>query len=189
MVKVRCITTDDYKRTSSMFKVIYSFHSSPFGKCLIAITNADKAVVYLGFVDGTEANALKALKSKWPISEILEDTENEMQDIIETIFRIDTFPFDSVSVLLKGTEFQIKVWKSLTTISTGISVTYEEVARMIENPKAIRAVGSAISKNCIAYIIPCHRVKGKNGSNKYAWGVERKEAMLNYEKKMVNIKD
>lgn len=182
MVKFLSITTDTYEIAGPKMGLLYAFHPTPFGKCLIAVTNTDKAVAYLGFVDGTEAQALRALEKEWSLSKVSKDTENEIKNIVEEIFGSDASSLDSICVLLKGTDFQVRVWKSLIDIPKGTSTTYEKVAKMIDNPKAIRAVGNAISKNRVAYIVPCHRVRGKTGSNKYTWGVERKEALLKYER-------
>lgn len=181
MVIFRSITVDEYKNVYMMFHLLYAFHQTPFGRCLIAITDVDDDVTYLGFADRNENEALEILKQKWPMIKILEDTENKTKAIIEKIFHPDTSHLHSVRVLMKGTEFQIKVWRSLINIPNKTITTYEKIAQEIDNPKAAIAVGSAISKNYIAYIVPCHRVKGKNGSNNYTWGVERKEAMLKYE--------
>lgn len=182
MVKFQSMTTAEYKMDPSAFKLLYAFHQTPFGKCVIAITDTNKAVVYLGFVDDIEAHALKVLKNEWPLTEISEDTGDETKSIIKAVFQSDVPLLDSLCILQKGTEFQVKVWKSLMTIPKGECTTYEEVAKRIENPKAIRAVGNAISKNRIAYIVPCHRVTGKKAdSDKYAWGVQRKQAILKYE--------
>lgn len=186
MVKLRTMTMEEYKVDHSTVSLQYAFHQTRFGKCLIAITGSDKAVVYLGFVDGEEHPALKALKHDWPLSEILKDTENKTKKIIKKVFQSDIPSLDSIRVLLKGTSFQMKVWKSLMTIPKGESTTYEEVAKTIEKPKAVRAVGNAIAKNRIAYIVPCHRVTGKKaGNDKYEWGVQRKQAMLKYERNLV----
>lgn len=186
MIKFQSITTDEYKMNRSAFKLLYAFHQSPFGKCLIAITDANKAVVYLGFVDGAEAHALKILENEWPLSEISEDTGNKTKSIIEAIYQPDALSLDSFCILMKGTPFQVKVWESLMVIPKGESITYEEVARRIENPKAIRAVGNAISKNRVAYLVPCHRVTSKRiNCDKYAWGVQRKQAILNYERDLM----
>ncbi|KAL6432140.1 hypothetical protein ACFW04_006687 [Cataglyphis niger] len=182
MVLFRSIMVNEYKNKYMWFQQLYGFHQTPFGKCLIAITDTtDEDVTYLGFVDEDESKALEILKQKWPMTKTLKDTENKTKIVIEKIFHPDTSHLHSVGVLMKGTEFQIKVWRSLINIPKETITTYEKIAQMIDNPKAAIAVGNAISKNYIAYVVPCHRVKGKNGSNKYAWGVERKEAILEYE--------
>lgn len=184
MVVFRSITENEYKNEYMTFQQLYAFHETPFGKCLIAITDTNEDVIYLGFVED-ESEALKILKQKWSMTKTLKDNENKTKNIIEKIFHPDTSDLHSVSVLMKGTEFQLKVWKSLISIPKGTITTYEKIAQMIDNPRAAIAVGNAISKNYIAYVVPCHRVKGKNGSNKYSWGVERKEALLEYESRHV----
>lgn len=181
MVIFQGITVDKYKNVCMTFQLLYAFHQTPFGKCLIAITDVDEDVTYLEFADRDENEALKILKQKWPMTKILEDTGNKTKAIVEKIFHPDTSHLSSIRVLMKGTEFQIKVWRSLINIPNKTITTYEKIAQEIDNPKGAIAVGSAISKNYIAYIVPCHRVKGKNGSNNYSGGVERKEAMLKYE--------
>jgi len=180
MIKFQSMTAKEYKTNCRTFQLLYGFHYTPFGKCLIAVTDTDENVAYLSFVDETEQKALEVLKKIWPTTTILRD-KNKTTSITEKIFHDDACQLNFVSVLMKGTEFQTKVWKSLTTIPKGTVTTYEKVAQMIDNPKAAHAVGSTISRNYIAYIVPCHRVKGKNGSNNYTWGVERKEAILEYE--------
>ncbi|OAD53200.1 Methylated-DNA--protein-cysteine methyltransferase [Eufriesea mexicana] len=129
------MTRQEYKINHTKFKIIYAFHSTPFGNCLIGTTNTDKAIVHLGFV---------------------------------------------------GKKFQIKVWEALMLISDGSTVTYEQVAQNIGKPTASRAVGNAVMKNYIVYLIPCHRVVGKSGSNKYKWGTNLKESILTHERKYVN---
>lgn len=89
--------------------------------------------------------------------------------------------------MLRGTELQCKVWKELTNIDVGMTTSYSKVAEAVGNPKAIRAVASAIAKNRIGYIIPCHRVIRKEGApNKYRWGPERKVKILDYEATLKN---
>lgn len=181
MVLFQSITVDEYVNEHKTFQLLYAFHQTPFGKCLIAITDTDEAVTYLGFVDEDEREALKSLKEIWPMTKVFKN-DSRTKIMIEKIFHPDTSHLDSVRVLMRGTGFQIKVWSSLLTIPKKTITTYEKIAQMIANRRAAIAVGNAISKNYIAYIVPCHRVKGKHGSNKYAWGVERKEAILEYER-------
>ena len=89
-------------------------------------------------------------------------------------------------LLLVGTMFQVKVWQAALSIPTGKTISYQELAQAIGHSKAVRAVGSALARNNITYFIPCHRIIGKNGDSKgYAWGVDTKKALLNYEKKFL----
>ncbi|XP_017790020.1 PREDICTED: bifunctional transcriptional activator/DNA repair enzyme Ada [Habropoda laboriosa] len=185
MVRFQTMTSEEYKAKHENFKIIYAFHPTPFGNCLIGITNIDKAVIHLTFVSKTNIEAFNELKDNWPLSELIEDTTNETDEIMEKIFSEPVLTNDSILVLLKGTEFQITVWKALTLILEGTTITYAEVASKIGKPKAVRAVGNAVMKNNIAYLVPCHRVVGKS-SNKYKWGTKIKENILAHECKYAN---
>lgn len=177
---------EEYERNCMTFQLLYAFHQTPFGKCLIAVTDTDEAVAYLIFIDDDdETEAIKDLKTMWSLSRTWEDG-NRTGTVVEKIF----YPVDCqprlVRILMKGTEFRIRVWRSLTRIPEGTVVSYKEVARMVDS-KPI-AVGSAIAKNYIAYVVPCHRVVPKctfeypmYAHGKYIWGVERKKAIIEYE--------
>ncbi|XP_024885349.1 uncharacterized protein LOC112463278 isoform X1 [Temnothorax curvispinosus] len=188
MVVFRGMTVDEYKSNCMTFQLLYAFRRTPFGKCLVAVTDTDGDVAYLTFVDDDddETKAIGDLKAKWPLTKISEDIGNKTETVVVRIFHPDGSQLRSVRVLMKGTEFQIKVWRSLTEIPGGSVTTYEEVARMTDCKAAI-AVGSAISKNYVAYVVPCHRVTAKRANargTKYAWGLERKHAILEYEKQI-----
>ena len=181
MVLVRTMTPQDYKLNHAKFKIIYSFQSTPFGDCLLGITNTNGAVAYLAFVDKGNEEALAVLKSVWPLTDLVEDTSSITNNIMSNVCAMSLD--DSFSVLLKGTEFQTKVWESLMQIPRATTTTYEQVAMIIGNPKASRAVGNAVMKNNVALLVPCHRVRGKSGSNKYKWGASRKEMIIAHEGK------
>lgn len=187
MVRLQNMTPREYKEKYNSFKINYGIHPTPFGVCLIGITSTDKAIVHLGFVPNTETEALTELKNNWPFSNIVEDTSNVTNEILEKVFSKCASVDDSILILMKGTEFQVKVWKALMLIPRGTTVTYEEIARSINEPKAVRAVGNAVKKNNIAYLVPCHRVVGKSGSSKYKWGTECKENFLMHERECANI--
>ncbi|XP_053985861.1 bifunctional transcriptional activator/DNA repair enzyme Ada [Hylaeus volcanicus] len=178
MVRIRAMTSEEYRAKHESFKIIYGFHPTFCGNCLLGVTDSDKTVVYLAFVDKSQEEALAELKNDWPLSELTKDNMFETEEIVRKIFSPRGLVGDHITVLLLGTEFQIKVWRSLLSIPVATTVTYEQVASMIDHPKAARAVGNAVMKNKIAYLIPCHRVKGKSGSNKYKWGTDRKENIL-----------
>ncbi|KAK0162605.1 hypothetical protein PV327_006371 [Microctonus hyperodae] len=187
VIKVFTMNLNEYNNAVNLskFKIIYGIHSSPFGNCLIGVTDDQIAICHLWFFDNLSDVCLKIMEDEWPGIELIED-KSVTNEIIKSIFSdVD----DNVSIFLKGTDFQINVWEALMNIPKGNTVTYSDVAGMIENPKAIRAVATAIASNRIGYLVPCHRVFPKNNSNtKFRWGVQRKFAMLNYEKatKVIN---
>lgn len=180
MVRVQTMTAQEYKLNHN-FNIIYAFHSTPYGNCLLAIRNTDKAIVHLTFVDNSNEGALDELKKEWSLTELIQDTNYETNEIMHSVFSPCATLDDTLSVLLKGTEFQLQVWDALTRIPKATMVTYEQLALMIGKPKASRAVGNAVMKNNIALLIPCHRVVGKTGKNKYKWGVKRKEHIMKEE--------
>ncbi|XP_043466148.1 bifunctional transcriptional activator/DNA repair enzyme Ada [Leptopilina heterotoma] len=199
MFKLQLMTADNYKKEGFKYQVNYAFHQTQFGKSLIGILdNKEKSICHLSFVNKSETTSLESLKKQWPKNELLENLK-ETTKYIEIIFSEnfkgleennendeDSNFEDVINIILKGTEFQIKVWTQLIEIPCGSTTTYEKVAQAIENPKAVRAVANAIAGNLVAYLIPCHRVMSKNGANKYAFGVECKLKILNYEKEITN---
>ncbi|KAK0086998.1 hypothetical protein PV326_005333 [Microctonus aethiopoides] len=188
VIKVFTMSANEYNIAVNLskFQIIYGIHSSLFGNCLIGVTNDQNAICHLWFFDGDSSDVcLKIMADEWPGIDLIED-KSVTNEIIESIFSDVN---DNLSIFLKGTDFQINVWKVLMTIPKGNTVTYSDVAGMIGKPKAIRAVATAIANNRIGYVVPCHRVLPKNSSNtKFRWGTQRRFAMLNYEKatKVIN---
>lgn len=171
------MTPEEYYAKSTDLVISYSTFRTQFGSCLVAST--DKGVCNVLFAN-TNADAIAELKSRWLLSKIVKKHEPSHAEV-ERIFEngsTDT----KINVHLKGTDFQIRVWKALLTIPKSSTSTYGEIAKQLGDPKSSRAVGTAIGNNPIGYIIPCHRVlttTGKIGG--YRWGVERKKAMLGFE--------
>ncbi|XP_051166082.1 bifunctional transcriptional activator/DNA repair enzyme Ada [Leptopilina boulardi] len=194
MFKLQSMSADDYKTDGFKYKIFYAFHQTPFGKCLIGIlNNKEKAICHLSFVNKNESTSLESLKKRWTQNELIKNVK-ETTEYVEIIFSPNFKGLndensdldDVIYIVLKGTEFQIKVWTQLIEIPCGSTTTYEKIAQAIEKPTAIRAVANAIANNQLGYLIPCHRVMSKNGCNKYEWGVERKIEILNYEKELTN---
>ncbi len=180
-VTFEAMTPGDFKRQGARVKISYGFCKSPFGECLLAIT--ERGICHLGFVEKDErSDALNQLFQTWPGSEFTENQER-IGLIVKNIFRIDQMqnsrPFN---LHLKGTNFQINVWRALLSIPEGWVVSYQDIASYIGHPKAFRAVANAIAINPVAYLIPCHRVIAKSGNiNKYRWGSTRKKALIGWE--------
>jgi len=177
-VNIEAITPAEYKSKGKDLVIYYGHHESLFGKCLIGVTEKGICALYFGN-ENSDIDTLADLRLRWPNSQIIQD-QSKTKVYLDQIFSVNKK--NRINIFLKGTNFQIQVWKALLTIPEGQLLTYEEVARKIKNPKALRAVGTAIGSNPISYLIPCHRVINKIGVvGNYRWGRSRKYAMIGYE--------
>lgn len=169
------VTPKEYKELGKGLSITYGYGFSPFGKVLLGFTC--KGICYMEFCDDNEELVLKNLMKHWSNADFKND-DKQIQQKLDYIF-IDKKAF---KLFVKGTNFQINVWKALLNIPNGVVTTYQSIANSIDKPKAVRAVATAIGSNSIAYLIPCHRVIGKSGAmSGYRWGVERKKIALAYE--------
>lgn len=181
IVNVYAVTPGEMKAEGEGLTIRYGVHPSPFGDCFLAVTA--RGVCALSFVDTRGAgNALGELRSHWGKATILRDRQGTRVSA-ERIFapaRGRNAP--PPGVVVRGTNFQIRVWEALLRIPPGCVASYEEIAVRIDAPAAVRAVGSAVGKNPVAYLIPCHRVIRKTGAfGQYGGGTARKKAMLAWE--------
>ena len=163
----------------------YGFHPCPFGQALVMVTGEGPcaSLVGLAFCDaGEEVLALEDMKGRWPNAHYSENRPLT-KDMAKRIFTPDNWSPDTpLRVTLIGTDFQIRVWDTLLGIPLGRAKTYSDIAEAIENPKAVRAVGAAVGRNPISFVVPCHRALGKSGAlTGYHWGLTRKRAMLGWE--------
>lgn len=179
-VNVEAVTPAEYKRMGAGLKIEYGYHATPFGECLLAKT--DRGICGLWFTDtlGREATLVE-LERKWPDAELIKN-ESATGPLVQRVFAAGSDKSSTnepLNLLIRGTNFQLQVWEALLRIPAGSVCTYGDVAKMIDRPKSARAVGSAIGKNGIAWLIPCHRVINKNGATEnYRWGKLRKKAIL-----------
>jgi AraC family transcriptional regulator, regulatory protein of adaptative response / methylated-DNA-[protein]-cysteine methyltransferase len=177
-VSVEAVTPGEFKKRGAGLRIAYGFHPSPFGECLLATT--DRGVCAMYFVTSNRESVLNEVRRRWPGADFVEDpktTGKYLERIFQRSARLEKLPID-----LRGTNFQIKVWQALLEIPPGAVVPYEDLAARVGNPRATRAVGSAVGQNPIAFIIPCHRVIRKVGAiGNYHGGVSRKRAMLAWE--------
>lgn len=158
----------------------YGIVETPFGNCLIG--TIEHAICTLQFCDDNEKALVFQLKKTWKNCIIKKGNLSSLQKLANTIFRTSTKE-ENIFLYLHGTSFQLKVWKTLLTIPFGITLSYSELAKIMGNTKAIRAVASAIARNDIGYLIPCHRIIHKNGNlGQYRWGTDRKSRMQKWEK-------
>ncbi len=175
------MTPGDFKKQGHGLKIEYCFCNSPFGECLIATTA--RGICHFGFIQKKNRDdALNQLFGAWPGAMFCEYSR-PIAPLVNQIFNPDqadnSRPFN---VLIKGTNFQINVWKALIQIPSGNIVSYKDIAAYIGRPKAFRAVASAIAINPVAYLIPCHRVIARSGKiHRYRWGTSRKKALVGWE--------
>lgn len=176
-VSCEAVTPGEYKLRGQDVTIRYGFHPTPFGDCLIART--ERGICALRFVDApSKRAALRELQDEWKNADLVEDGD-ETQPICRQIFEDARAPFH---LHLRGTNFQLKVWQALLTIPSGSLTNYGDLAAKIGTPRASRAVGSAVGRNPIAYLIPCHRVIRSLGViGDYRWGHERKQAIIGWE--------
>lgn len=174
-VNTEAVTPGEYKSRGEGVSIRYGIHITPFGKCLIAAT--DRGICHLGFVDGNEGRAVDNLVEHWTHASMTEDYASTAP-LVNRIF-LHGEGGTPLKLHLRGTNFQVKVWEALLSIPSGALTTYEHIAAQIGNPRAVRAVGSAVGDNPIAYLIPCHRVIRKSGEfGNYLYGSARKKAIL-----------
>ncbi len=180
-IKVEAMTPGEYKAHGAGLRISYGFHPSPFGECLLAVT--ERGICALGFVDaGGKAALLRDYQSRWPQA-LWEKNRRLTDPYIHRIFDGEKSNGNRpITLLLQGTNFQIKVWEALLKIPMGSVVPYKDIAVKVCSARATRAVGGAVGKNPIAFLIPCHRVIRKAGGiGGYHWGAARKKAMLIWE--------
>jgi len=180
-ITIEAMTPGEFKKKGEGLVIQYGFHPTMFGECLLAITQ--RGICGLSFVpEGKRVQVLEELRDRWAGAKFSEDSGSTQPYIDRLFVRTKSARQKPLPLLLKGTNFQIKVWEALMRIPEGSVVSYEDVARAIGNPKASRAVGSAVAENPIAYIIPCHRVIQQAGViGNYHWGPARKKALLGWE--------
>jgi len=180
-VNFEAMTPGEYKKQGAGLEIDYGFSKSPFGNCLLAFTR--RGICHLGFVGkGDQSDALAGLIETWPGATFAERSE-PVHKLVSRIFSTDRHRKDGpFNLHVKGTNFQVNVWKALLTVPEGWVVSYRDVATYIGRPKAFRAVANAVAINPVAYLIPCHRVIAGSGNiHGYRWGPVRKKAMVGWE--------
>ncbi len=178
-IKIEGMTPGEYKNGGDQLSINYYFSDSPFGRLLIASTQ--KGVCYLAFNDLGEEEAFAHLIAKFPRASFLPATDQLQRNAL-SFFNQNWDKPHEIKLHLKGTVFQLKVWETLLKVPLAGLTTYAGLADEINNPKACRAVGSAVGDNPVAFLIPCHRVIRSTGeTGQYHWGSARKDAMNGWE--------
>jgi AraC family transcriptional regulator of adaptative response/methylated-DNA-[protein]-cysteine methyltransferase len=171
----------EWKAGGAGTTIRFGFHPSPFGRALVMAT--ERGLAGLAFADaGEEASALADMKRRWPRASYIAD-EARTAPIAKRIFDPSQWQQDRpLRVVLIGTDWEVRVWEALLKIPMGSVATYSGIAGKVCTPNAARAVGAAVGKNPVAFVVPCHRVIGKAGAlTGYHWGITRKHAMLGWE--------
>ena len=178
-VRVEAMTPGEFKRAGSGLSIGYGFHPTPFGEALVAAT--DRGVCGLWFVRETgRTGAMSAMEHYWRGARLVAEPARTAP-LATRIFG-DLESGAPLGVVLKGTNFQLKVWEALLRIPEGNLVSYNDVAAAIGRPRAVRAVGNAVGDNPVSYLIPCHRVIRSTGAlGGYGGGLARKRAILGWE--------
>jgi AraC family transcriptional regulator of adaptative response/methylated-DNA-[protein]-cysteine methyltransferase len=171
----------EWKAKGEGLTIRWGYHVSPFGLALVMVT--DRGLAGVAFADaGEEAACFEDMAQRWPKANYVEDVAATMP-YASRIFEPQAWRCDQpLRVVLLGTDFQVRVWKSLLKIPFGKAVTYSDIAQDIGQPTASRAVGAAVGANPMSFVVPCHRALGKSGAlTGYHWGLTRKRAMLGWE--------
>lgn len=177
-VTLEAMSPGEYKAAGAGLTIRYGIHDTPFGAGLIAIT--DRGICNLHFLDETNRKlAEQQLQTEWPNATIVYE-QQATEDICTQIFQ--TPNQSPLTLHIKGTNFQIQVWQALLKIPFGGLTTYQGLAKSIGKPTAARAIGNAVGRNPVGYLIPCHRViRGSGELGGYRWGLDRKTALLGWE--------
>jgi AraC family transcriptional regulator of adaptative response/methylated-DNA-[protein]-cysteine methyltransferase len=171
----------EWKAGGEGLTLTYGFHPSPFGTALVMAT--PRGLAGLAFADpGEEAAALADMHRRWPRAQLREDAAGTAP-LVRRIFDSALWRRDRpLRIVMIGTDFEVRVWETLLRVPMGCATTYSDIAAKLHAPKAARAVGAAVGKNPMSFVVPCHRVFGKNGDlTGYHWGLTRKRAMLGWE--------
>lgn len=181
-VNIYAATPAQVRDAGSDLEIRYGYAPTPFGECLIAET--DRGLCGLTFVESEQPNAaLERLQSRWHSATLVQDDRRARTAAAKIFAKTVGSRQEPITVHLQGTNFQIRVWEALLRIPVGAAATYQDIANGIGAPDAVRAVGTAIGHNPIAYLIPCHRVLRKSGAlGGYRWGIDRKRALLGWER-------
>lgn len=178
-VKVEAMTPGEVKTMGAGLVMRWGLHETPFGEGLYVMS--PRGLAGLAFCEpaaSARAAALADMQSRWPLATFREDPAAS-QSLATRLYSDDP---GKITVALSGTPFQLQIWQALLAIPEGQAVTYSDIAAHVGKPKAMRAVGTAVGRNPVSWLIPCHRVLRTSGAlGGYHWGVTRKRAMMVWE--------
>ena len=180
-VTYEAMSPGEFKSGGAGLELGYGFHPSPFGEAIVIV--APRGLAGLGFVDdGDRAGALADMRRRWPSAVFKEDSASTAAFAARTfdpaLWQSDT----PLRVIMIGTDFEVRVWETLLRIPIGKATTYSAIAGQLGKPTAARAVGAAVGRNPLSFVVPCHRVIGRSGAlTGYHWGLVRKQAIIGWE--------
>ncbi|KQT83105.1 bifunctional helix-turn-helix domain-containing protein/methylated-DNA--[protein]-cysteine S-methyltransferase [Aurantimonas sp. Leaf443] len=182
-VRHEAMSPGAHKARGEGIELTYGFSPSPFGRAIVVATG--RGLAGIGFSDASaegDAAALADMVRRWPKARFSRDDAG-IAPLAARAFRPDEWRAESpLRVVLIGTDFEVRVWEALLAIPVGQATTYSDIATRIGSPKAPRAVGAAVGRNPVSFVVPCHRVVGRSGAlTGYHWGLTRKRAMLGWE--------
>jgi AraC family transcriptional regulator of adaptative response/methylated-DNA-[protein]-cysteine methyltransferase len=181
------MTPGAFKARGEGIAISYGFHPSPFGRALLMVT--EHGLAGLAFADdGEEVHVLADMRARWPRATYVEDNA-ATAPYVARIFDPETWrPDRPLRIFMIGSDFEVRVWETLLKLPLGRAATYSDIAAHIGHPSAARAVGTAVGRNPLSFVVPCHRVLGKGGSLcGYHWGLTRKRAIIGWEAGMLAV--
>lgn len=175
------MTPGSYKVKGSGLTIRYGFHDCPFGRALLMMT--DKGICGLAFADqGGEQAAFDDMRSRWPEAIFVEELEATGASVARIFQPALWRAGEPLRIVFIGTDFETQVWQTLLKLPLGHAASYSDIAAHLGRAGASRAVGSAVGRNPISFVVPCHRVLAKSGGlGGYHWGLTRKQAILGWE--------
>ena len=175
-----------YKAKGKGLLIRHGFHDCPFGRVLLMMT--EQGICGLAFADpGDEPSCLADMKSRWPEADFVEDRQATGEQVARIFDPALWKAEQPLRIVFIGTAFETQVWQTLLKIPVGQATTYSDIAAHLGSPRASRAVGTAVGRNPISFVVPCHRVLGKSGGLcGYHWGLTRKQAILGWEAGLVS---
>jgi AraC family transcriptional regulator of adaptative response/methylated-DNA-[protein]-cysteine methyltransferase len=181
-MQIHSVTSNNKIKPKTPVQIHYAMGNCHFGDFFIAAT--ETGICQLDFLDAIDiTDSLNQLSRTWPSAEI-DNRPPLSMPVVEAFLQGQPVNTERLSLHVTGSEFQIKVWKALLNIPMGHTATYTDIANTIGHSKAVRAVGTAIGSNPVAFLVPCHRVIRKSGElGGYRWGVSRKQAIIGWEKR------
>ncbi len=181
MINVYAMSPEEYRRHGQSTRVEFGWHPTPFGLCLLAHTA--RGVCWLSFHDGRDG--LDDLQDQWQAASFEENPASTEKFVRQIFERAGDEP-QTVLLHVKGTNLQIRVWEALLNIPLGEQISYSQLAASVDHPSAVRAVASAVGRNPVSFVIPCHQViRQSGGLGGYRWGLARKQVMQAWESAQV----